>query len=97
MLCVLRRHRSNELLVLDDVARDVRLTCVHTERVEKARNMASSQKRRKVSGKTCDIMFCNKTNADKVSMHQFPKEDGIRQKWNKFVLQDIHSQPSFIN
>lgn len=31
-------------------------------------------------------MFCNNTNANDVSLHQFPKEEKIRQKWIEFVL-----------
>ena len=37
-------------------------------------------------GKRCVIMFCNKTNEDGVSLHQFPKDASLCQKWNKFVL-----------
>ena len=50
--------------------------------------MASSlvgQKRRR-SGKRCVVMFCNKTNEDNVSLHQFPRDPSLCQKWNKFVL-----------
>jgi len=46
-----------------------------------------SLKRKKPPGKRCCVMFCNKTNAEEVSLHQFPKNDNLRQKWSNFVLQ----------
>ena len=30
-------------------------------------------------------MFCNKTNAENVSMHQFPDDPDLKQKWIRFV------------
>jgi len=50
--------------------------------------MASScgQKRKRAPGKRCVVMFCDKTNADGVSLHQFPKDVNLCQKWNQFVL-----------
>lgn len=51
--------------------------------------MASSSgsgKRKREPGKRCVVMLCNNTNANGVSMHQFPKEEKIRQKWIEFVL-----------
>lgn len=52
--------------------------------------MASSstlgQKRKRKPGKRCVVMFCDKTNEDGVSLHQFPKDGNLCKKWNKFVL-----------
>lgn len=52
--------------------------------------MASSstlgQKRKHKPGKRCVVMFCDKTNKDGVSLHQFPKDGNLCKKWNKFVL-----------
>ena len=45
-------------------------------------------RKRKRYGKRCAAMHCNKTNADDVSLHQFPSDDKLRKKWNTFVLQD---------
>ena len=30
-------------------------------------------------------MFCNKTNADGVSLHQFPADESVRRQWIAFV------------
>ena len=30
-------------------------------------------------------MFCNKTNADIVSLHQFPADESVRRQWIAFV------------
>ena len=30
-------------------------------------------------------MFCNKTNADGVSLHQFPADENVRRQWIAFV------------
>ncbi|RUA04238.1 MAG: hypothetical protein DSY43_06795 [Gammaproteobacteria bacterium] len=50
--------------------------------------MASScgQKRKREPGKRCVVMFCDKTNADGVSLHKFPRDDHLCLKWNQFVL-----------
>lgn len=45
------------------------------------------EKRKRVPGKRCVVMFCDKTNADNVSMHQFPADEKLRAKWIHFVLQ----------
>ena len=47
-------------------------------------NMSGEKKR--PPGKRCVVMFCNKTNNDKVSLHQFPKEPTLRRQWISFVL-----------
>ena len=45
---------------------------------KKARKNRSLEKR-------CVAMFCNKTNAENVSMHQFPDDPDLKQKWIRFV------------
>ena len=37
-------------------------------------------------GKRCVVMFCNNTNADNVSLHQFPRAEPQRRQWIQFVL-----------
>ena len=44
-----------------------------------------SEKKKRVPGKRCVVMFCNKTNADGVSLHQFPKDSNLSRKWTTFV------------
>ena len=44
-----------------------------------------SEKKKRVPGKRCVVMFCNKTNADGVSLHQFPKDRNLSRKWTSFV------------
>ena len=53
--------------------------------------MASSSgdgngKRKREPGKRCVVMFCNNTKDNGVSLHQFPKDAKIRQKWIEFVV-----------
>lgn len=53
--------------------------------------MASSSgdgngKRKREPGKRCVVMHCNNTNNNGVSLHQFPKNEKIRQKWIEFVV-----------
>ena len=45
-------------------------------------------KKGKVPGKRCAVMFCNNTNADNVSLHQFPRvnDEPRRSKWIAFVV-----------
>ena len=45
-----------------------------------------SEKKKRVPGKRCVVMFCNKTNADGVSLHQFPKDRNLSRKWTSFVI-----------
>lgn len=45
-----------------------------------------SGEKKRPPGKRCVVMFCNKTNNDKVSLHQFPKEPTLRRQWISFVL-----------
>jgi len=46
---------------------------------------ASIDTKKRKSGKRCVVMNCNKTNLDGVSLHQFPKNVKLREKWCKFV------------
>ena len=52
--------------------------------------MASSSrnggKRKREPGKRCVVMFCNNTNDNGVSLHQFPKDEKVGQKWIEFVV-----------
>lgn len=50
-------------------------------------NGEGQRKKKKEPGKRCVVMFCNKTNADGVTLHQFPKEERIRRQWISFVRQ----------
>ena len=43
------------------------------------------QGKKRQPGKRCVVMFCNKTNADGVSLHQFPADENVRQQWIAFV------------
>ena len=50
--------------------------------------MASSsnaEKRKRQPGKRCVVFSCDKTNADGVSLHQFPTDENIW-KWIQFAL-----------
>ena len=42
-------------------------------------------RKKRQSGKRCVVMFCNKTNADGVSLHQFPADENVRRQWIAFV------------
>ena len=61
---------------------------------EKAGDPKGSKKKRDPR-KRCVVMFCNNTNAQNVSLHQFPKNDRLRQQWIQFVLtkRDDNWQP----
>lgn len=50
-------------------------------------NVDGRRKKKKEPGKRCTVMFCNKTNADGVTLHQFPKNEKIRRQWISFVQQ----------
>ena len=44
------------------------------------------KRRKRKPGKRCVVMFCgNKTNADGVSLHQFPVDESVRRQWIAFV------------
>ena len=43
-------------------------------------------KTKREPGKRCVVMFCNNTNDNGVSLHQFPKDEKVRQKWIEFVV-----------
>ena len=43
-------------------------------------------KRKREPGKRCVVMFCNNTNNNGASFHQFPKDEKVRQKWIEFVV-----------
>ena len=49
-------------------------------------NAATKVQKKKEPGKRCVVMFCNKTNADGVSLHKFPTEETRRRQWINFVL-----------
>ena len=51
---------------------------------EKAGDPKGSKKKRD-PGKRCVVMFCNNTNAQNVCLHQFPKNDRLRQQWIQFA------------
>ena len=44
------------------------------------------KKKKREPGKRFAVMFCNNTNADNVSLHQFPRHDPLRRQWIQFVL-----------
>lgn len=44
-------------------------------------------KKKKEPGKRCVVMFCNKTNSDGVTMHQFPTDEKFLRQWISFVRQ----------
>ena len=44
------------------------------------------KKKKRDPGKRCAVMYCNDTNADNVSMHQFPRPEALRRQWIQFVL-----------
>ena len=43
------------------------------------------KRRKRKPGKRCVVMFCNKTNAEGVSLHQFPADESVRRQWIAFV------------
>lgn len=43
------------------------------------------QRTKRPPGKRCVVMFCNKTNVDGVSLHQFPADESVRRQWIAFV------------
>ena len=52
-------------------------------------NLPTGKKEKKrLPGKRCAVMFCDKTNADNVHLYQFPgsDEEPRRRKWISFVL-----------
>lgn len=56
---------------------------------EENKNLAAiskGKKKKREPGKRCAVMFCNNTNADNVSLHQFPRHDPLRRQWIQFVL-----------
>ena len=56
---------------------------------EENKNLAAipkGKKKKREPGKRCAVMFCNNTNADDVSLHQFPRHDPLRRQWIQFVL-----------
>ena len=44
------------------------------------------KKKKRDPGKCCVVMFCNNTNADNVSFHQFPRPEPLGRQWIQFVL-----------
>ena len=48
---------------------------------------SGGEEKKKEPGKRCVVMFCDKTNADGVSMHKFPTEEKVRRQWVSFVRQ----------
>ena len=46
------------------------------------------REKKRLPGKRCAVMFCDKTNADNVHLYQFPgsDEEPRRRKWISFVL-----------
>ena len=55
---------------------------------EGEQNKRGKDKNKREPGKRCAVMFCSNTNADNVSLHQFPdrKDEPRRSKWIAFVL-----------
>ena len=47
------------------------LSCVDIYNIDRKQQDIKQRKRKQ--GKRCVVMFCNKTNADGVSLHQFPQ------------------------
>ena len=43
------------------------------------------KRKKRKPGKRYVVMFCNKTNADGVSLHQFPADESVRRQWIAFV------------
>ena len=43
------------------------------------------KRKKRKPGKCCLVMFCNKTNADGVSLHQFPADESLGRQWIAFV------------
>ena len=52
----------------------------------KDQNAPKEVQKKKEPGKRCVVMFCNKTNADGVSLHKFPTDETRRRQWIAFVL-----------
>ena len=52
----------------------------------KDKNAPKEVQKKKEPGKRCVVMFCNKTNADGVSLHKFPTDETRRRQWIAFVL-----------
>ena len=50
-------------------------------------NNSDKDKKKKEPGKRCVVMFCNKTNSDGVTMHQFPTDEKFHRQWISFVRQ----------
>ena len=49
------------------------------------------KQRKRKPGKRCVVMFCNKTNADRVSLHQFPQTlDAGQYIWLLLQLSIVH-------
>ena len=48
-------------------------------------NQQDVKRKKRKPGKRCVVMFCNKTNADGVSLHQFPADESVRRQWIAFV------------
>lgn len=44
-------------------------------------------KKKKEPGKRCVVMFCDRTNSDGVTMHQFPTDEKFLRQWISFVRQ----------
>ena len=50
-----------------------------------------ARKRKKEPGKRFFVTFCDKTNADGVSMHKFATEEKLRRQWVSLVCQRRNS------
>ena len=44
------------------------------------------KKKKRDPGKRCAVMFCNNTNEDNVSLHQFPRPEALRRQLIHFAL-----------
>ena len=51
-----------------------------------ASSSGDSRKTKREPGKCCVVMFCNNTNDNGVSLHHFPKDENVCQKWIEFVV-----------
>ena len=56
------------------------------QNLPRAEQETDTQKKKRLPGKRCVVMFCNKTNADNVTLHKFPTDEPWRRKWISFVL-----------
>ena len=56
------------------------------ENSSKDKKTATGPKKKREPGKRCAVMFCNNTNKDGVSLHQFPTDEPFRRQWIAFVL-----------